>query len=340
MPKVSAVTFHYVLRAIGQTARIDEADLIAQSGLDPKVFQEENALIDTEKLTRIFHYAIERSGDPNLALHIGEAVPYQSLGLLGYLLVNTDTVGEMLAKFYHYQRLISKRLNFRFTDEGERYKLAVTISQNPHLPVPRFHAEVHLCAIVNILRQIAGYPLMPQEATFAYDAPADRSEHERIFGRQLRFGADENAVFFDKSDLTAPIATSNASMLHYFEVQAQRILEEMDAASWYARVKHVILKEIGEKEISIEEVAKGLDVSIRTLQNRLKEEGKSFRGALGSVRKQLARHYIQNTKMELGAIAVFLGYSEPSAFFRAYKQWTGETPSALRKKWAKRWSGG
>ena len=331
MPKVSAVTFHYVLRAIGQTAHIGEADLIAHSGIDPRVFKEENAHIDTEKLTRIFLYAIERSGDPNLALHIGEAVPYQSLGLLGYLLVNTDTVGEMLAKFHHYQRLISKRLNFNFTDEGERYKLAVTISQNPHLPVPRFHAEVHLCAIVNILRQIAGSPLMPQRALFAFEAPEDRSEHERIFGPHLSFGADENAVYFDKSALDTPIATSNASMLHYFEVQAKRILEEMDAASWYARVKHVILKEIGEKEITIEGVAETLGLSVRTLQNRLKDEDKSFRGALNSVRKQLARHYIQNTKMDLTAIAVFLGYSEPSAFFRAYKQWTGETPGSLRK---------
>lgn len=331
MPKVSAVTFHYVLRAIAQTARIGEANLLAESGVDPELFKEENAQIDTEKLTRIFHYAIERSGDPQLALHIGEAVPYQSLGLLGYLLVNTDTTAEMLAKFHHYQRLISKRLNFHFADEGERYKLAVTISQNPNLPVPRFHAEVHLCAIVNILRQISGYPLMPSLATFTYEAPGDRSEHERIFGKALQFGADENAVFFDKDDLTTPIATSNASMLHYFEVQAQKILDEMNAASWYAKVKHVILKEIGENEITIEGVSENLGMSVRTLQNRLKEEGKSFRAALNSVRKQLARHYIQNTKMDLAAIALFLGYSEPSAFFRAYKQWTGETPGQLRK---------
>ena len=172
---------------------------------------------------------------------------------------------------------------------------------------------------------------MPSLATFTYEAPGDRSEHERIFGKALQFGADENAVFFDKDDLTTPIATSNASMLHYFEVQAQKILDEMNAASWYAKVKHVILKEIGENEITIEGVSENLGMSVRTLQNRLKEEGKSFRAALNSVRKQLARHYIQNTKMDLAAIALFLGYSEPSAFFRAYKQWTGETPGQLRK---------
>ncbi len=331
MPKVSAVTFAYVMRAIAQTARIGEAELLEQSGVNPELFKEENAQIDTERLTRIFHFAIERSGDENLALHIGEAVPYQSLGLLGYLLLNTDTTAEMLAKFHHYQRLISKRLNFHFADEGERYKLAVTINQNPNLPVPRFHAEVHLCAIVNILRQISGHPLVPDEATFAFVAPPEQGEHGRIFGKNLRFGADENAVFFNKAALGEAIATSNASMLHYFEVQARKILEEMDAATWYARVKHVILKEIGEKEITIERVAESLDVSVRTLQNRLKDENKTFRGALNSVRKQLARHYIKNTKMDLSAIALFLGYSEPSAFFRAYKQWTGETPGELRK---------
>jgi AraC-like DNA-binding protein len=73
-------------------------------------------------------------------------------------------------------------------------------------------------------------------------------------------------------------------------------------------------------------IAKNLNLSPRTLQNYLKAESKTFRKALDSIRQKLANHYIKNTKMDLGTISIFLGYSEPSSFFRAYRRWYNTTP--------------
>lgn len=106
-------------------------------------------------------------------------------------------------------------------------------------------------------------------------------------------------------------------MLEYFEAQANKILEDMQVKSWYAKVK---------KEITIDYIASRLNMSTRTLQYHLKDENKKFRDALLNVRMQLANYYIKNTEMDFSSIAFFLGYSESSSFFRAYKKYYNKTP--------------
>lgn len=116
-------------------------------------------------------------------------------------------------------------------------------------------------------------------------------------------------------------------MLGYFEMQANKILDDMKESTFYSKVKKEILKNIGENDITIDFVARKLNTSVRILQYNLKEENKKFRDALLSVRMNLARHYISNTKMDYNSIAFYLGYSEPSSFFRAYKKYFNKTPA-------------
>jgi len=330
MSRISAVTFHYILKAIEQRSHVPMAELLAHGGIDPALFERENAQIDSSRLSVIFAHAVAVTGDEHLSLHIGESVPYQSLGLLGYLLVHTRSVGEMLERFHRFQKLVGRRLKFHLEAQDGGYKLAIYIKGNPLIPVPRFHAEVHLSALMNIIRQICGWQLVPERVCFAHEAPEEPQEYLRIFGPNVRFGAEENAIYLGSGALQMPIATSNPSMLRFFESQAQQILDDLEDSSWYARVKHVILRHLGEEDVTIEFVASKLGIGPRTLQSRLKEESQSYRGALNAVRRQLAEHYILHTRMDFASIALFLGYSDPTAFFRAYRSWNGTTPSRHR----------
>lgn len=115
-------------------------------------------------------------------------------------------------------------------------------------------------------------------------------------------------------------------MLGFFENQAKSILDEEKDTSWYFKVEKEIFKNIGDNDITIELISKNLNLTPRTLQNYLKSENKTFRVALNNIRKKLAQHYINNTKMDNTSISFLLGYSEPSSFFRAYKKWYGSTP--------------
>ncbi|WP_303851045.1 AraC family transcriptional regulator [Seleniivibrio woodruffii] len=330
MTEVSGITFQYVLKALEANAGVAVDEMLEFLGLDGSVFRNEK--IDGGHLPAVFRYCMEKTGNPHLALDIGQSIPYQSLGLLGYLLLNTPTLKQMIEKFSRYQQLISSLLKFHFADDGKYYKFAVYINENMNIPVPAHHAEVHLSAVLNILSQILGQKVVPAYVFFSRKRVRDCAMYHELFGEHLFFEKEENAVFFKKDELNIPVSNANRTMLEYFEAQANAILSEMGNSSWFNRAEKEILKNIGDRNVTIELVAGGLKVGVRTLQNYLKNEGKSFSQALANVRRSLAEHYIRNTRLTDSEISALLGYSEVSAFYRAYKKWNFDTPKKLRRE--------
>ena len=328
MTEVSSVTFQYVLKALEMKTKIPIEEMLKEIDLDKKDLRK-NEKIKSYKLSTIFRYCMKKTENPSLAIHLGQSIPYQSLGLLGYLLLNVKNLKEMIEKFNTYQKLISDHLKFNFSEDKEYYKFAIYINENKYIPVPSFHVEVHLTAILSILTQILGQKVIPDKAYFAYSNQNDF--YNKIFGENIFYEKDENMIFFIKDKLNIQVNNSNPAMLAYFESQANMILDQMKDNSWFSRVEKEILKNIGDKEVSIEIVSSNLNISIRTLQNYLKSESKTFNEALSNVRKKLSIHYLENTKLDDTTISILLGYSEVSSFYRAFKKWTNKTPKQIRK---------
>ncbi len=330
MADVSSVTFQYVLKALEAKTGISLKEMLDFVDLKEE-FLAGNENIKSYKISAIFRYCMEKTNNPNLALDLGESISYHSLGILGYLLLNTQNLKQMIEKFSHYQILISRHLKFYFEEDDEYYKFAIYINGNRYIPVPSFHAEVHLSAILKILSDILGSRVIPAFTYFSYAKQSDSKRYKEIFGKNIYYEKDENAIFFKKDELDIPVNNANPSMLGFFEAQANAILQELQSSSYYKMVEKEILKNIGAKEITVELVASNLDLSVRTLQNYLKAENKSFLEAYTNVRKKLAKHYILNTQLDDTTISYLLGYSEVSSFYRAYKKWNSSTPKELRK---------
>ncbi|MGB5917956.1 AraC family transcriptional regulator ligand-binding domain-containing protein [Arcobacter sp.] len=326
MAKVSSITFHYVIKALEKNSLITIDEMLEQVDLSKEILLKENVQIESSKLSDIFNYCIKKSGDNTLSLKIGSSITYHSLGILGYLLLNAKNLKDVIEKFDNYQKLISGFMKFNLSKDEEYYKMAIYINENPMILVPKYHAEVHLSAIMAILNQLIGYKITPDLTFFSAHSLDDIEKYNDIFGKNIVLNKNENAILFKKSNLNIEINNSNPLMLEYFETQANRILETMAVSTWYSKVKREVLKNIGEHDISIEFISKRLNVSTRTLQYNLKAENKKFRDALLSVKMQLANHYIKNTKMDFGSIAILLGYKESSSFFRAYKKYYKQTP--------------
>jgi len=330
MAEVSSITFQYVLKALQMHTKISLEEMLSKVSVPKVTLEDHDATIDTNELTNIFRYCMDKTNNKYLALELGQSIPYQSLGILGYLLVNTKTLKEMIEKFNYYQKLISGHLKFNFFEDEDIYKFTIYINENKYIPVPSFHAEVHLTAILNILSQILGQRVIPKRAYFTQEKIEEKKRYEEIFGENIYFESEDNSIVFEKKDLNINVSNSNISMLHYFEAQANIILQEMKNDSWYSKVKKEILKHIGDQNITIKFVANNLNVSVRTLQNYLKNESKKFTEALTDVRKNLSNHYIQNSKLDDITISFLLGYTEVSSFYRAYKQWYNKTPKENR----------
>lgn len=332
LQRISTITFGYVLKALESHTNLSSEEMLKYVDLTPNDLLDHTQGIQSSKLSEIFRYCIDITQNKSLALDIGQSVSYHSLGLLGYLLLNTHTLKQMIEKFSHYQKLVGGYLKFHFTQDETYYTFTIYINENPYIPVPSFHAQVHLSAILSILTQILGQQVKPYKTYLSQDKIEPLESFIQLFGENIEFNQPNNAILFKKDELNIPVKNSNPSMLAYFENQANVILKDLNETSWYSQVKTIILRNIGDEAITIEFVANKLNLSIRTLQNYLKYEKKSFTHALTSVRMQLANHYLQTTKLDYATVSFLLGYSEPSSFFRAFKKWNQQTPSKCKKE--------
>jgi AraC-like DNA-binding protein len=327
---VSVITLQYVLLMLEKHYKIDINFLLKAVGIDRKIFTKEHSYIKSSKLRFLFQKASQLCDDPFLALHLGEASSPQSLGLLGYMLSNTATVSEMLEKLCYYSHLVGKNLEFILTETKKGYKLAIHLYNNPLVALNRYQSEIHLAAVISLIRQLSAVNIEPEYAYFQHNEIEEPEEYHRLFGKKLIFNAYENALVFSKEKLCVELQTPNEGMVKYFEQQAKKIIEDLYDNSWHTRTEKQILIHIGNNGISIEFIAKKLSVSVRTLQNNLKKEGYSYTKLLESVRKKLALHYLHNFSLDIATIALYLGYTEISVFSRAFKKWFNMSPNHYR----------
>ncbi|THB72619.1 MAG: AraC family transcriptional regulator, partial [Gammaproteobacteria bacterium] len=142
---------------------------------------------------------------------------------------------------------------------------------------------------------------------------------------------DEISISFSKEDAAKPFLTENTQMWEFFEPGLRIRLSEISPEEGITqRVRSALLEMLPSGHTSIDDLAKRLLVSRRTLQRRLGNEGTNFKEVLSSVREELARHYITKSELPYNQISFLLGYEDPNSFFRAFNSWTGATPDSIR----------
>lgn len=155
--------------------------------------------------------------------------------------------------------------------------------------------------------------------------------YENYFGVPVNQG-ESPSITFNTVDALRPFLTANEGMWRVFEPDLRRRLSELDATATTAeRVRAVLLELLPSNSATIEKTAERLGMSKRTLQRRLEDEGENFRALVNATRESLARHYLGNTTMSGGEIAFLLGFEDPNSFYRAFLDWTGQTPDSARQ---------
>jgi AraC-like DNA-binding protein len=165
----------------------------------------------------------------------------------------------------------------------------------------------------------------------------DASIYETHLGCAARFGARHHALVFAREDLDRPFLSPNADLFAVIAPQLDAELKKTRSAQAVGdRVKSVLQRLLAGRRPGIADVARELGLSARTLQRRLTEDGLSFQQLLQDARRELARHYLLNSALELNETAYLLGYEDAHSFFRAFQQWEGSSPGAWRSRHQRR----
>jgi AraC-like DNA-binding protein len=168
---------------------------------------------------------------------------------------------------------------------------------------------------------------------FAHRAPVHTAEHVRIFGAPLSFGSEANTLVIDRAFIDRQVPAADERLYPILRRYLDRVVKEMPREDrTLSSIRQVIGDSIREGDPKLDDVARKVTMSTRTLQRRLKEQGVDFKGLVDDTRRRLSLNYLADSAHTPADVAYLLGYSEVSAFNRAFKRWTGTTPSSYRRR--------
>jgi AraC-like DNA-binding protein len=281
--------------------------------------------LDWEISAASWDYAVEMTGDPLLALHMGQENNVSAFGMLGYLIQSCATLEEALELTVRYNNTLTDVFHFSTERAGQAFTYFFD-------PVPQFRhkypessrqaVELMMSSLIQVFYALTGKRIYPLRAQMTYPK-RNQSEYERILQTQIVFDAERNGLTYRQEDIVMPIITYDKSLYSFFNLMlTEKQQARATQKSFADDIKAVLLSQFGGQIPPVEVVAARMNMSVRTFQRRLAEEKITFRQVTHALRKELALSLMSNGSSKKADIAELLGYADLSSFQRAYKNWT------------------
>jgi len=337
VPRSLTPTIHVsYVGAVGRYMRRrghDPRRLYARFGWTPASIDESQTCVPIRDFFALLDAAAEEAQDPHLGMHVYEQFDFADLGLLGFALLSARDVGAALRTLVRYGAI------FQDCDDGQLlverdYAYMWYRANAPGLPLSRHDCDMTTAFTVAFLRKILDPGWNPVSVQLQHPRPPPEllGEYERVFACPLTFGAAINQVTFPSRILEAPIRSSDKRLFDIIERNLRLLQEQSRLESSLAqRVEATIAQHLAAGPPCLEHIAQALMLSPRALQRELAAHSLRFNELLDKARYDLATRLLATSDHSLAEITWLLGYSEESAFIRAFRRWMGCTPSEYRR---------
>lgn len=269
--------------------------------------------------------------DPLLGLHLGQTLSPADLGALGYALMSCSNLGEALVRAQRYHRLVNDVTPMTHAIVDDTLELRWGVQ---HGRMGALYDESGITAFVEFGRRLSGLHLAPRSVAFVNPPPDDPAPYVRYFGCPVAWGHSETCLTISLQSLQLPLVRPDSTLLNLMEKQADDELATLkqpsDDLAMAVREVAARMTRNGIPKISL--VAAELKIPTRSLHRILASQGLNYRVLRDHALEEYARSLLANQKLTLNEITRLLGYSEPSAFIRAFKRWTGATPDDWRRR--------
>lgn len=329
-----ALLVHRGLTECGQ----DADALFTEAGLDPAALGDANARYPFDGMQRIWRLSVKATGDPDFGLAAARCWHPTSWNALGYAWLASATLRDAFERSARYSRLVSDAFLFELKPSNAGAWLVA--QTRAALPAShRAAQDAMITTIVRMCRLSRGEQFRPLRVRFAYDKPESIDALSELLMAPMEFGCDSCGIEVSAADLDAELPTGNAELARANERVILNYLSRFDTKSIGLKVRTKLLEQLPSGNACEASVASALNMTERTLQRRLREEGTSYKMLLEEVRRELAAQYVAEPDLSFSEITYLLGFSEPSNFSRAFKRWTGKSPSDYRAA-TPSWNGG
>jgi AraC-like DNA-binding protein len=320
----SAHAIPALLRSLGA----DPADVLAEVGFDVELLDHPDNRMSFAARSRLVAHCAARTGCPHFGLLVGQQNGLQSLGLVGLLVRYSPDVETALRNLVHHMHLHVQGAAYTLAVDGSVASLSYEIFE-PNSEARDQVADGAVAAICRVVRELCGPDWRPVEARFAHRQPADVGPFRRYFRVPLRFDAEQNAISFSAYWLKHSLPEADPELRRLLQDQIDA-LEAQFGDPFPDQVRRVLRTALLTGHGSADQIASLFSVHSRSLNRRLAAYGTSFRQLLDECRYELARQLLDDSTMQAGEIAGLLDYAAPGVFTRAFRRWSGTTPSEWR----------
>lgn len=318
-----------VAKAI-EAAGHDFRPIFRRAGMDPAELEDANARYPVGAMMRMWREVPSVTGDEAFGLSVVQHWHPTTLHALGYAWLASDTLLHALERAARYMRLVSNVAEAALQKTDDEYRLIMHRSVMDTRTVP-VAVDAWNALLVHMCRMSYGESFAPRRVRLGRRAPADAAPYARFFRAPVEFDAPITTIHFDRSSLEKRLPTRNAELARANERVISEYLNRFDRSSVTLQVEAKLVESLPSGSASQESIADALHLSPRSLQRKLRDEGTTYKNLLDETRRDLAARYISEKQISVNEVAYMLGFSEPANFSRAFKRWTGASPSAYRE---------
>jgi AraC-like DNA-binding protein len=305
-------------------------ELLRAAGLEAAQLDAAEARVPRREVCRICEIVLDLTGDPAFGLHWSERLTDSAFVPISYLMAHAPSLGEGFASLSQFGPLLSDDPGFDLVEHDGKVTLRYRVLAGESLRMQRFAAEMVVASFYRIVRHTCAGS-QPEQVSFEYAAPDYHQEYARVFDQAARFEQPFTGIVFDRALLNVTSTRGDAGVHEALRSLAERRMSRLTQHIPYAlRVRELLVERGWSQRIDMKSAARVLGLSVRSLRRRLASEGKSYNDIEKHALAIVAQRLLRDEQRTIQETAHEMGFSDTTTFHRAFKRWTGTTPSAYQ----------
>lgn len=319
-----------LLNKILLSYKINPDPLFKKAGIDPNLLNDPLARIECQKVDRVWELASQKIDDPCFAINAGHHWHPSFMNALGYSWLVSSTLKEALETLVRYFCLISNTIKVSIQPVNKG--LTIVLDYDQQVPPDPNRCIAFFSVLLKMCRINFGEELCPVQVQFIQTKPECQDVFFNYFKSKILFSSGRDSIIFSENDMHHQLPGGNPHLEKIHDQIIQEYLHKRTNQSIIQKVSSEIANRLASGKVTDDYIAQRLYMSVRTLQRKLQKQGTRFQTIFDSTRKKIALQYFKDPRLGLQEIAFLTGFSEYSSFSRAFKRWTGDTPSEMRLK--------
>lgn len=321
-----------VLRVLQGAARsgVDVARLFAEIGIDPALLHEPAARIDRRKFIDLMLAVMQQTEDEFMGFGQGYRTRPGTFSMMAHAVINSATLEKAMRRALNFYELFGVDTVARL--ELREHEAVILFNVGP-VDFREFIVETLVFLTIRFFGWLIGKPIVPTRITLDFPPSPGAEQYKELFPCPVLYGQSRSQIVLDRSYMELPLVQNALSLSRFLKDSLAQLIDgNFHSVGLPAQIRAIISKEYGNNFPDFQVICEKLNMTPQTLRRRLKEGNTSYQEIKDSIRKDASIYYLSKPDLSIDEIAMLMGFSEASSFHRAFKKWTGKTPSAFRKE--------